>query len=951
MMSELGAFVGRYNAIRKFVEYVNSGGLPNSTITFYGDGYFGKTLLRKFLQEYCVKQIGQTELTALCAREDEDFITALRLVDNPASIPYASIDFASTRVNFHDTYEGLHNLYRSLKKTYREDFPLFAYACLNLLVSERELSEEDARKAFGPSLYDKIRDLFEGPLVSPEIGQGGELSVKFELKNLANMLIGTVVIGAKRLQSGLKNLFNPDDAQKDWLSKIATLGPEDLRKELPRFFALDLLSILARKGEPKRAVLFFDSFEAPYSNDRDHWLARLAQELRESERMLIVLIGRKVSAWMNGSELCYIGPLSARDAERMIQGAGVSDTKVGELMIDCASLQTDQIDPYYLSLCIDRAKKSGRIELSRADFQDLYGESLDMRLRFETADVKKAIIALSSCRQFDREIYDMLGERLGFSHSLEEFEDLCNRPLATRAANDDSFRIETGLRNLVVNSNKLAAREAHRALEVYYTRRLNDGDRLAVLSSVYHANRKDAESWERGLEVWEGAFKAALKESKYDLCSLLIQLTKSPEPDNVVIKNDSWRGKLIIAEAIYYAHLSETRTARRLATKARRLFAHHTPADGEAEIYVYEGLALISIGEMLPREKDQRSRATCCYELAQGAFDKALKELPCKALTGKARALIDLAALRETAAESEVARETYETAILVCDEVLDSYYGCDESNVVEASLLKGRSLQGLGRLRQKREDFQSALSFYNDAMQAYETPLIRGTDNAEIFIRMASANIWAAEVCAGRSANAIAGAQGQDAESEEIAHFYRQALAACDSARKYASRSVDANVKQAIAHLRLGKLFAGSREHESAGEEYEQAISASRVALETAPKNVEAFQIRAEALLRLGQSRDFHDELVKAERSYAQAITVCGEALPLAPDNSDLYAVRATAHLSLGELWLRLKPTQDRTKSYDQAVSDYDEALRLSSDDDRLLANRAFALSRRIQDN
>jgi tetratricopeptide (TPR) repeat protein len=942
MLSELSAFVDRYHAIRKFVERVNNGGLRNGTIAFYGDGHFGKTMLSKYLQEHCVKQIGETDLTALRAREDEDFVTALRLIQEPSRIPYASIDFDYDQEDLHDSYKGLHRLYLNLKKTYKHDFPLFAYACLNLLVSENK-REEEARKEFGPSIYDRIRDLDLS--LAAEVGQDS-FSPKIDLKQLANFLTETVMIGSTRLREGVRSLFKPDDSQKRWMSKIATLGPEELREELPLFFALDLQSIVARKEDPKRVVLFFDSFEAPHANDRNHWLARLANELRESERTMIVLMGRKLSAWMDRSEVCYIGPLSAGDAQLMVWKAGVSDTNIAELMIDCATLEADKIDPHYLSLCIDRAKKSGRPTLERTDFQDLYGESLDQRLRFEEPDAKKAIIALSSCRYFDRDIYDLLGDRIGFSHSLEEFEDLCNRPLVVKASAGEPFRIETRLRKLVMNSWPSATREAHKALEAYYTQRVEEGEGLAVLSAIYHANRNHTKSWERSLEMWEKVFRNALKESNYELCGLLIKLTKGKEPDNLVIKDDSWRAKLLAAEAIYFAHLSENRAARRVASKARRLFMRASTARS-AENYIYQGLTLMGIGELLAGRKAQTARASCYYKLAQDAFDKAHTTLPCQALIGKARALIDQAALYEASKQNQRAKEMYDAAILACKEVGD--YGCDEGNGVEANVLTGQSLQGLGRLRQNERDFQTALDFDTRAMQAYEMSLTVAVDNADIYIRMASANIFAAEICEEANAHSIASAR--DSNIREVITFYRQALATCDSALKYAPRHVDANVKRAVAHLGLGKLLVGSHGNSGGTEQFEKAIVASGVALETAPKNVEAFTIRAQALLRLGQSRYFNNDLASAERSYVHAIAVCGEALALAPESADLYSLRAAAHLSLAELWLRLKPTQDATEYYDLSVLDYDEALRLGPDDDSLLAKREFALSRRRGDS
>ncbi|RKZ86144.1 MAG: hypothetical protein DRR19_15390 [Candidatus Parabeggiatoa sp. nov. 1] len=127
--------------------------------------------------------------------------------------------------------------------------------------------------------------------------------------------------------------------EKQWSNNLKAMEPETIIDRLPTWFAQDLNVAIKEDQTLRRIVLFFDTHEAFWGEQRnlpyqfvyqDEWLRRLFSSLELSAGIVIVVAGREPPNWAQAPDFLIskdkldihaVGHLSEVDAKDYCQKA------------------------------------------------------------------------------------------------------------------------------------------------------------------------------------------------------------------------------------------------------------------------------------------------------------------------------------------------------------------------------------------------------------------------------------------------------------------------------------------------------------------------------------------------------------------------------------------------------------------------------------------------------
>ncbi len=129
------------------------------------------------------------------------------------------------------------------------------------------------------------------------------------------------------------------------------------------------------------------------------------------------------------------------------------------------------------------------------NFADKAKQLINRLLKYADSEINYAVHALSACRGFNYDIYELLGKELKFQTSKPSFSVLTEFSFVWEAQRKgkDWYRIHDLLRRLDDKENNQTTRQAHEVLEKYYR------EQGEIAEAIYHANRLD---WQRGVNEW-----------------------------------------------------------------------------------------------------------------------------------------------------------------------------------------------------------------------------------------------------------------------------------------------------------------------------------------------------------------------------------------------------------------------------------------------------------------
>ena len=734
----LDLFTDRYSFTRLLAERIND--LPRKEILFFhGAGGNGKSLLLKYLRTKICKGLTAEQWQRAKEMPDDELARALENLQATACLPVptALLDFApGSQRRDSDPFYGLVRIREELAAStagtpYRLKFPLHTYGCFLYLQKTNRISEVDSLFPFEEAeLIKEFGDLVEKPI--PGLG------FAISLFGLINKYSGNQL-------ARYQKRFRLD---ADEVERLQKMKPEpDLLTELPRLLAQDLnvamVGDVASPHKPGRVVLFFDTHEAFYGAERDHakdffrdgWLRRLLRRLDTESGIVVVVSGRDKPRWAEAGThelhtqipadyvcLKSVDDLVASDAEIFLTRAGVGDAALRESLIRYASVEAGRVHPLHLGLCADVVLEAAAkgVALVPGDFsevaafQEKSAYLIEQLLKWVDEGLRDAIRALSACRAFDSEIFQLLGEKLRFSVEDATFKRLKSfsfiRQVAQRG-DKEWFRIHDLLRRL---GDEPAVRQAHEVLAAHYQEK-------GEIEAIYHVNRLD---WSQGVDLWVGLFDWAFEESRYEMCRSLLDLRRS-----LTIRMPFMLGFVSDMEGQYFQTLALYEEAKREYAEAIAAYSEDLATDPDNVAALNnKGSSLQKLAD-LQATLSQYDQAKISYLNAVKAFDTVLwlEHDHVNALNNKSITLWNLANLQVTLTNYEQARVSYVDSITVVDTVL-----AITPDDAGAFSTKGCALQNLADLQMLLSEYEQARVSNTKSISALNSALLLTPDDVGV---------------------------------------------------------------------------------------------------------------------------------------------------------------------------------------------------------------------------
>lgn len=875
-------FTDRFAAIRRFAAYLNEDPPAPTVLFFHGDGGNGKSLLLRFLRDVCCKRFDAETWEYLASLPPDVFRDHLEGAEDVTAIPAASIDFA---LGTEDVLGLLQELRRGLAR-HGLRFPVFNYACVHYWRQAGLLTKDLLRQAYPDEELRFAAGLAEALSESVPFGR----VVYFAVRMVAERSLGPWFdhyLHTRGLDEALVNTI----ARLDYRTELV--------EKLPLLFAEDLNTAMQLPGAPPRVVLFFDTYERFWGDQRtfnphrhfgrDEWFRRLLSHLDRRAGIVTVVAGREPPRWadlpdtaVTEVELHAVNDFSDADAADYLECLGLGGTELTPWLLDLARVGPDRVHPYLLGLVTDAALAAARADIpfSATEVETEHilankGLLLVRRfLRYVDDETAYAVRALAACRSFTFETYCYLGQEQGYSATRPRFDLLTTFSFVRRAPGADPprFSLHDLLRRLLHDLGDEATRTAHAAMEAFYREPAQEGDARAQAEAIYHANQID---WERGLREWTSTFESALRSSQLDLCRALVDLHQ-----DLALPTSDWRGRVT-----YWIGQFETRIARYAQADAayRQAITFFEEAltvnPGDAAAQRGRGAALHALGSLCAR-LGRHDEARSFLADAVTAFDKALQQAPDDiiALSQKGATLQSLGVFLADLGQVGEATRIYRASI----EAFEAGLRRDPGSVALLNNKAG-ALLALGLLEAAQGQLVTAVSDYRSAIATLDAALTRTPDYVYALINK------------GNALAALGDAEQQRGRRDEALISYRAGVAAYDEALRLAPDSTAALNNKGNALQSIGALTASSGNIDDAIAAYRAAAATYEEALIRAPGYTYAQVNRAETLTELATLSLNRGDLDTAERDCRASLASYDDALHLAPAMLDALVGKAEA--------------------------------------------------------
>jgi tetratricopeptide (TPR) repeat protein len=925
----LELFTDRYEFSRLFAEYLNES--PREKILFFhGDGGNGKSLLLKFLRQRCCKRFRDDIWQQIKGKPDAELAAYIEESADSwefTPIPAVVQDFGQKPIGDdqpQDPFYGLLMLRRNLADAakasgYRLRFPLYDFACVWYFHEKGQLTQERIKEIFPSEELELIGEIVDLVAEIPGVG-------------LAKAVFG---IFNKRVGEQFTVLQRKWGLDEEKVRQIQAMEPDsELIDELPCLLAADLNAAMEQPKAPPRIVLFFDTHEAFWGQQRqirgdlffqrDEWLRCLLAELELSAGIVAVVAGREKPRWAEARKQRIpseyldsqsVGHLSVADARDYLQRAGIREAALTDALITYSSVEPDRVQPFLLALCVDVVQKAQErgIVLTPADFRTVAEEEekpkelIERLLKYVDEDVADAVHALSAARAFDRELYFQLGEALHFHATDASFRILTRFSFVwqDKRRGENWYRIHDLLRRLNDESGNETTRHAHEVLEQHYR------ERGEVAEAIYHANRLD---WERGVKEWVQVLDQALELRRNDQCRTLLEVR-----GELWVQSDFQLGRVSESEGDYFTRLARYAEAKQEYLEAADSYnraLNFAPDDINA--LIQQGNTLAKLGDLQallaqhPQALQSYSDAIATY---RHVLDLALDDV--EALNNKALTLQKLGDLQAQLAQHPQALQSYSDAIATYNLALtlDSDYTYALDNKVIA-------LRSLGELQTQREQYPQALQSYSDALATCNHVLTLALDDIDALNNK------------GNTLTCLGDLQTRLAPPLALLS-YLEAIAIYNYVLTLASDDITTLNNKGIALSSLGTLQAQEAEHSQALQLYSEAIAAYNQALTLAPAYIPALNNKGVALKSLG---DLQTRLAPpfALLSYSEAISAYNSVLTFAPDDVNALNNKGLALVYLGDLQVGLEQYEDALKNWQAAFAVFSCSLKIAPDNQRI---------------
>ena len=820
---------------------------------------------------------------------DDELAGKLRALEKATeyiSVPSALLDFGPTKSDEQpkDDFYGLLLLRKLLGeaaagKEYALRFPRYDFACIWYLSQK------------GKSL-DEIRSLF--PL--NEVAGFATTAVDAVTGNpFGAVLKAFMDFGMEGWSARLTLQFTKRGVDKATQERIRGLDLDrELIRELSGLFAEDLNAAMGSARSPERIVLFFDTHEAFYGRNRsfeddfflDEWLRRLLRRLDTALGIVVVVAGRDKPRWAEARKQTHIptdyvqlesvDDLVASDAKIFLRRAGVTDAALQESLIRYASVETGRVHPLHLGLCADVVLEAAAKGVAlvpgdfseRAEFRDKSVDLIKQLLFYADDGLRDAIRALSACRAFDFEIYQLLGEKLSFAVDKATFHRLVEFSFVRQVSQlgDKWFRVHDLLRRL---GNETALSKAHKILEAHY-------QSLGEFEFIYHANQLD---WRQGVNLWVKAFEEALKYCRFDLCRLLLDIRQE-----LKIDDPSVGGITFTLEGDYLQTLALFDDAKE--SYSRAIAAHDQKlknAPSCTSALNDKGNTLWALGD-LQATMSETTKAQESYELAIDSYNKVLDIFhgsvqntkgKATAFHNRGTAFQKLANLQTSIDRVSQAKRNYRLSIRSYDLALKIY-----PHDVELLNSKGVSLRRLGDLQAKIPDLQKAKESYELSVSSLNAILERTPYDVSALNNK------------GSSLMSLASLQKELSEYSQAKASYIESIKTYDTALERSSEHIGVLSNKGAVLFNIAELYAGLSENLQAIGSYKKAVEVYDTALKLAPDQVGILYNKGWSLMKLASLQDERSSDI--QENLNAALFTFNHLLEISPNNESARQIKET---------------------------------------------------------
>lgn len=911
-------FTDRRPFIRQLVEAINIDPASKQILFFYGDGGNGKSLLIKYLHRYCCKRLLPETWEKLRNSPDEELINQIVQLsaDRYLPVPTAFLDFSQRPVEDEhpqDPYLGLLLLREQLTKQGLH-FPRFNFACTWYLHKKGKLTSEKAA-ALCPTeelmVIDAIINQFS--FILPAFGWAGFAG---------NLLALILKYFGKRFSLNLNRKGVAPELQKE----IRDMDVDrELIDALPNLFAQDLNAAFQKKKPLQRVVLFFDTHEAMWGQERqlsdalyfqrDEWLRSLLRALEIEKGIVVVFAGRESPRWSEAPKasipIAYLHPQDIgyfhnSDAVAYLEKVGITDPELVPHIVRYASISREKVQPLYLGLCADMvrvADLNGK-PLQAKDFEVNHQTTnqsriiLNRLLQYVNSEMRDAIASLSACRSFDLDLYLMLGQALHFQATTSGFRTLTNFSFVWQDQQRDQkrYRINTLIQRLDHEMGNELTLKAHQVLEKYHR------DQDEVTEAIYHANRQD---WERGIQEWLTLFEATLRQGEYQRCRRLLDLQ-----DDLVIQSEKAKGQVSQAIGTYFAELAKHSEAEQAYQDAIANFdASLRTKPAQLDVEHIRGTTYLRWG-MLQSNLTQLDQALKSYQQAEKAYTGALAidRTFFKAINNKALVQAKMGELLANRSDKESAQSAFNDAIATYDRALEL-----NSEARQSHNGKGNVWRNLGKLQQDSPEdafqyFEDAIACFDDALEIAPKYLV-ALNNKVLVLQD------------------VGDLQMKGADLEAAMASYEAGLSLIEQVFNRSPDKVAAQNNRAYLLSRMGECQFKQGKHEDALSNYRSGLQGCEQALKLAPKFVEGHETRGTILLGLGTLQVEMSDKEQAKVSFDDAIASFNCVLELAPKKVDALVGKGKTLIEIGDLFARNSIDSVARQSWEEAAKVFDSVL------------------------
>ncbi len=831
-------FTDRASIIKEFL-YRAYSDAPNGKVFYlHADGGVGKSLLLRFLRDYCCRRLATDERETVMGLGDDELIEYLLRtpIRNPIHYAYLNFDAASQGLDQpRESFSALLSLRRQLLPA-KMRFPLFELAIAWYLAQTNQFDRHHIKA-----------------VIPAEVSSLGAAIVD----GLTNSALGSIFVGVMENLAQRSNvdewlrlrLMQRNLSQTDVEEIRALRADFELFDKLPEFFARDLNIAMAIEETPTHLVLFFDTHEAFWgierdlSDDlffkRDEWLRCLIGNISRRLGIDVIIAGRDQLRWPSAPHLHYpiaekyleqhdLEYFSRNDAERYLSKVGIPET-AQPILIEQATVDADKVLPFYIGLVADIALAAQHrgLDITGEEFLSSFtaepsGQELVTRLlRYVDRDAENAVRALCAPSSFDEEVFRELGNQLHFTQTHAAFDTITGFSFVQSDGQSDppQFRIQPLLRKILHDQNDATTARAHAVLQTYYST-VAEADPTALAKAIYHTNHLN---WEEGVVRWLQNFRDALQQLDYATCNPLLNVL--PE---LIVKTSLRQAQILMLEGEYNSRLARYESA--LAAYASALAAcerasTEIPTDINAlrfELEFCRGDSYIGTGavqvELSTYEEARTSLrdAIRCYEIAE-----ELKPNDANAINGKGRALSQIAEMDADLSLYTTARESFHDAIGHYDRALTN-----EPDNKGVRNNKGIVLLRLGKLQRDLAQYDDEITSLNAAISEFQASAEPPNGN---LIALSNLGLTLVE---------LADLLVEIGRYREADGHYREALNVFDQPLNNTPTLSQALTNKSLAYFGLAHLHHLLGEYNRARVRYRSAIRLNEAALISTPGHV-----------------------------------------------------------------------------------------------------------------